>query len=77
MDFDERFAAYSCGGSRSIERSLARTAFPFDPPKGNRHLETYWGVFEPSTSMRLAWNDCANLQKAVLIWQQLPPEQKI
>ena len=20
------------------------------------------------------WNDCANLQEAVLIWQQLPPE---
>src|SRR5579885_2134474 len=26
-----RFAAYSCGGSRSVERSLVRTAFPFDP----------------------------------------------
>jgi hypothetical protein len=36
-----RFAAYSCGGSRSIERSLARTAFPFDPPKGNRRVKTY------------------------------------
>ena len=38
---DEGCAAYSCGGSRSIERSLARTAFPFDPPKGNRRVKTY------------------------------------
>jgi hypothetical protein len=36
---DGRFAAYSCGGSRSIGRLLARTAFPFDPrrePSGGR-----------------------------------------
>ena len=31
---DERFAAHSCGGSRSIERTIARTAFPFDPQRG-------------------------------------------
>jgi hypothetical protein len=28
---DERFAAYSCGGSRSFGQSLARTAFPINP----------------------------------------------
>jgi hypothetical protein len=28
---DERFAAYSCGGSRSIGQLLARTAFPVSP----------------------------------------------
>jgi hypothetical protein len=34
---DERFAAYSCGGSRSFGQSLARTAFPINPLLGNRH----------------------------------------
>lgn len=29
-----RFTAYSCGGSRGLEQSLARTAFPFDPNAG-------------------------------------------
>jgi hypothetical protein len=36
----ERLAAYSCGGSRGIGtlfEELALTAFPFDPPGGNRH----------------------------------------
>jgi hypothetical protein len=31
---DERFAAYSCGGSRSIGQSLTRTAFPVSPYLG-------------------------------------------
>jgi hypothetical protein len=39
---DGGFAAYSCGGSRSIRQSLARTAFPFDPdwePSPYRYCE--------------------------------------
>src|SRR5262249_27992064 len=46
--FGGRFAAYSCGGSRSIERLFARTAFPFDPPKGNRHVKDKRKVFPSS-----------------------------
>ena len=33
--YDERFTAYSCGGSRGIGE-FPRTAFPFDPRTGNR-----------------------------------------
>jgi len=36
---DGGLAAYSCGGSRGVERESARTAFPFDPqgePSTNR-----------------------------------------